>query len=167
MFSGVTATVVDYGVYELLVTFVFKSAEGAAAAISIAGAVGIVAAYLLHSRLTWRERDPGRFGVVKFVLWNLLIMVGLRPIIVGVMGWFGWLYEWFYGVCVWLGLPFGHDFVVSTAIYVLTTVITATLNYFFYDWVVFDEKNGKTGKAGKAGSSKRKVGAGRDKSVKR
>lgn len=139
--SGVTATVVDYGVYELLVLLVFRSANGAAASASIAGVIGIFVAYFLHSRLTWREREPGRFGVAKFVLWNLAVMVGLRPILVTMLGWMGWLYDWVYSVCGWMGVGFSHDFVTSTGIYILMTMITAVLNFLFYDRVVFGKKD--------------------------
>ena len=66
-------------------------------------------------------------------------------------------------------LPFDYDFVESTGIYVLMTIVTMTLNYIFYEKVVFgnvakvQEKEGeevdveRVRKAGKEAESQKKT----------
>ena len=158
--SGVAATLVDYGIYEILVMLIFKSTDTVGIAASIAGIIGVLVAYTLHKNITWRDRDPGQYGVIKFVAWNIAIMVGFRPLLAIALTWLTGLYELGFGVCQWIGLPFTYDFVMSTGVYVLMTAVTAVLNFIFYERVVFGKKaevsEGETKRGTKAESSARR-----------
>ena len=142
--SGVAATLVDYGIYEILVLLIFKSTGTVGIAAAVAGIAGVLVAYWLHKNITWRDRDPGKYGPLKFVIWNILIMVGFRPILATGLTTLTGLYEWAFGVCQWLNLPFNYEFVMSTGLYVLMTVVTAIINFIFYERVVFGEKSPTT-----------------------
>lgn len=85
------------------------------------GITATFVAFILHNKITWKERNPGRYGVE------------------------------------------------STGIYVLMTIVTMTLNYIFYEKVVFgnvakvQEKEGeevdveRVRKAGKETQSQKKT----------
>ena len=135
---GIVLTLIDYAVCELLVLVVFRDAAATSIATVLSGIVSTVAAFFMHSRITWRDRKMNTAAVVKFFLWNVAVMMVLRPFLVWVFGLMGWLYEFCYGLVAWMGIS--HDFVASTLAYGLVTVITLTLNYLFYDRFVFGEK---------------------------
>ena len=138
---GIMATIADYLCYQLAL-HTFLQGNLAIAAI-FAGVIATFVAYLGHSRITWKTRDPGRWGIVKFFLWNAFVVILVRPVLV-------WIFElltFLYGFGFWLSgllhLPFSYEFVESTGVYVLMTAVTMILNYIFYGRVVFGkEKEG-------------------------
>ena len=81
LISGVAATAVDYLVYEVLALTILGTDLLWLASI-ISGIVSTFAAFFLHSHLTWIDRDPGKFGVVKFFIWNIAAMITLRPAVI-------------------------------------------------------------------------------------
>ena len=150
--SGVSATVVDYLVYEVLALTVLGT-DLLWLATGIAGIISTFVAFFLHSHLTWIDRDPGKFGIVKFFIWNIAVMILLRPAVVTLFSGFTGLYQWAFGVTTWLHLPFSYDFVLSTGTYLLVTLIIMILNYIFYDKFVFSKNSkNKRGKGDKSGS---------------
>lgn len=143
LISGISATVIDYLVYEVLILTVLGT-DLLWLATAIAGLVSTFAAFFLHSHLTWIDRDPGKYGIVKFFIWNVAVMILCRPVVVTLFSGLTGLYEWAFSVSQWLRLPFSYDFVFSTGTYVLVTLVIMTLNYIFYDKFVFSSKDAKT-----------------------
>ncbi len=158
---GVAATIADYLFYQIaLHTFLQDNLAGAAI---FAGVLATFVAYIGHSNITWKTRDPGRFGIIKFFLWNAFVVILVRPVLVWLFELPVFLYEFAYWLCDAIHLPFGFDFVESTGVYVLMTAVTMVLNYIFYGRVVFgkeqvDGKDVDVKSIGKAGEEKQTKG---------
>lgn len=150
---GIVATIVDYLVYQFSLNVLFKDNLAISAVIS--GVVATFAAYIMHNNITWRERDPGKYGVLKFFIWNGIAVFGLRP---PLTWFFSTCFEWLYGFVYFLtGWIFSYEFVKSTGVYVLMTLVIMLLNYTVYEKLVFTKDKGVDGKkvdmksVGKAG----------------
>ena len=139
LISGVAATAVDYLVYEVLALTILGTDLLWLASI-ISGIVSTFAAFFLHSHLTWIDRDPGKFGVVKFFIWNIAVMITLRPAVIALFSSFTGFFQWVFSIVQWLHLPFSYDFTLSTGTYLLVTLVIMVLNYIFYDKFVFNDK---------------------------
>ena len=147
---GLTITLIEYAIYTVLMMLVFGgNAEMAPLATGLSGVVAMVVAFIMHSKITWRERDPGKLGVVKFFAWNVLLVALIRP---GLAAFFELpvgLYQFAFMISEAIHLPFTYDFVQSTGIYVLTTAVSMVLNYICYEKIVFgttvkiEKKQGK------------------------
>ena len=131
---GVTATVIDFGVYTLMMIIFQQDSNLRQVAQMIAGVFSTVSAYLMHSRITWKTRDPGRKGVAMFFLWNAMTVLVTRNFLFWVLGLCTGLYQFAYMFLSW---GFSYAFVESTGVYVLMTIVTMTLNYLVYDKLVF------------------------------
>lgn len=166
---GLTITIIEYIIYTLLVMVMFGgNVEMAPLATGMSGAVAMVVAFIMHSKITWKERDPGKFGIVKFFAWNILLVALIRPGLAAFFELLTGLYQFGFMITSAIHLPFSYDFVESTGIYVLTTAVTMTLNFICYEKVVFgtkikvEEKQGEevevksVGKSGKEKKSKSK-----------
>lgn len=97
-------------------------------------------AYILHSKFTWQERDPGQSGIIKFFAWNLLTAFAISPLLAWLFKFLVPLYEVAHQISTNLSLPFDYNFIESTGIFCFVTLITMTLNYLFYDKLVFGQK---------------------------
>ena len=140
---GFIAAAIDYVVYEVCVlTFLSGFDFKQPLAIVIAGAISTIAAFFLHSNITWKECDPGKFGVIKFFIWNILIIEILRPQLTVLfdLEFFHNFYQFVYMLVSWIPLFSSYVFVSSTTSYVLITIITMTLNFIFYEKFVFGSK---------------------------
>lgn len=137
---GITVTLIDYLVYSFVMMVLFGGNTDLVWLGSIiSGIVGTIAAYILHSNITWRGRDPGKYGVLKFFGWNVLLVAAIRPLLTLFFGLLDGLYEFAFMITDGIGIPFTFEFVESTGIYVLMTVVIMVLNFLFYDRVVFGE----------------------------
>ena len=94
-------------------------------------------AYLLHSKITWKKRTPGKIGIIKFFIWNLLTALLISPFFTWLFGFFSPIYQLAHQVSTSLHIPFDYDFIESTGIFCFVTAITMLLNFFFYDKLVF------------------------------
>ena len=97
-------------------------------------------AYILHSKSTWKERNPGQSGIIKFFLWNFITALLISPFLTWVFKFITPLYEFTHQISTSLHFPFDYDFVESTGIFCFVTLITMTLNYLFYDKIVFGKE---------------------------
>ena len=138
---GVACTIIDYALYSLLVMLFFNGDTSQAwLATIISGVVATFAAYELHSHITWKESDPGKFGIVKFFAWNALLVVAIRPALTFIFGLLTGFYQFAFMVSNGINLPFSYEFVESTGIFVLMTTVTMILNFLFYNRIVFGKK---------------------------
>ena len=78
---GITVTIIDYLVYSFVVMVLFGgNTDQVWLGSIISGAVATIAAYILHSKITWKGRDPGKYGILKFFGWNILLVAAIRPL---------------------------------------------------------------------------------------
>ncbi len=131
---GVTATVIDFAVYTLLMAIFQQEAGMRLVAQTAAGVVSTISAYFMHSRITWRAHDPGKRGVAMFFIWNALTVLVTRNLLFTVLGACTGIYQFAYTFLSW---GFSYEAVESTGVYILVTLVTMTLNYLVYDRLVF------------------------------
>lgn len=135
---GIAATVVDYLIYTLLIMVLFGGDVAAAGISSIlSGICSTFVAYVLHNNITWKERNPGKYGIIKFFVWNAFVVILVRPVLVAFFSLLTGLYEFAFMLIGWIPVFSSFDFVASTGIYVLMTIVTMTLNFIFYEKIVF------------------------------
>lgn len=139
---GIILTLFNYVVYAILANFIFNNENLLWLAIFISTALSTILAYVLHSKITWKERDPGKSGVYKFFIWNILATVLINPVLTQLFSYITPIYDLGFNVSNNLHLPFTYDFIQSTGAFILTTIITMIINFLFYDKFVF----GKTKK---------------------
>lgn len=138
---GCVNTLSDFILYNLFLKLVFGGNNDLSwLAILCAGAISIFITYFLHKNITWKERNPGKFGIVKFFIWGEFSALALKPFFSFIYTPLTGLYQFAFGICQWLHLPFDYSFVESTGIYVLAVVSNAVLNFFFYEKIVFGKK---------------------------
>lgn len=135
---GVVATIVDFLTYQLVLNVIFYGNLTAASVVS--GVVATFAAYVMHNNITWKERNPGKYGVVVFFIWNAITVFCIRPPLTWVFGQLTGLYQFAYSLTSWI---FSYEFVESTGVYVLMITVTMVLNYLVYEKLVFNKAKGK------------------------
>ena len=147
---GVIGTIFDYAVYTFCSMVLFGgNADMLWAAGIISGFFATWFAYFMHSRITWKERDPGKYGVIKFFAWNAFAIMVCRPVVINFLRLLGGLYAFAYGVFEFLNIPFSYEFVESTGIYCLMTGIIMVLNFLVYEKLIFGADSSGKAKGGK------------------
>jgi len=140
-FVGVTLTLFDYVIYTVIVMIFFRgNTDRTDIASLIAGFLATFLAYTLHSRITWKDRNAGKIEAAKFFAWNIALALVVRPILTWIFRGLDPLYEFALMICHWIHLPFSFEFVKSTGIFVLMTLIVMVLNFLVYEKLVFGSK---------------------------
>ena len=140
-FVGLLNAAIDFVVYTILGLTIMKDALWLA---SIVGAlVATVTGFFLHSKITWKERNPGKVGAIKFVIWSLMIAIAIKPALTLFFETWTWLYEFAFSISSFLHLPFSYDFIVSTGVFGFMSLVIMVLNFICYDRVVFGDKKEK------------------------
>ena len=135
---GIACTIVDYSIYSLMVMLFFGGDTSQAwLATIVSGVVATFAAYELHSHITWKTSDPGKYGIIKFFAWNALLVAAIRPALTFILGLLEGFYQFVFMISDGIHLPFSYEFVESTSLFVLMTAITMILNFLFYNRIVF------------------------------
>lgn len=140
---GIAITLFNFLIYTLLARLIFNNNELLWLDSIVSYVLATFLAYLLHSKITWKERKVTKTGIINFFIWNLVTAVAISPLLTWLFGLITPLYEFAFNISVSLNLPFDYAFVESTGIFALTTLITLILNYFFYDKLVFGNKKTK------------------------
>ena len=137
---GAILTVINFIIYTILIRTIFNNNNDLLWLVSlISCTITAIIAYFLHSRITWREQNPGKTGMAKFLIWNILIAIAVSPFLTWIFSLISPLYQIAFNVISFIHLPFDYDFVQSTGTFCLTTLCTMILNYLFYDKVVFGD----------------------------
>jgi putative flippase GtrA len=137
---GVLITLFNFGLYTLIARFIINNNDLLWLATLISSTISTIVAYILHSRITWKERNPGKLGIYKFFIWNFLFAFTIGPFCTWVFGLITPLYEFAYNISSAIHLPFDFEFVQSTGVFVLTAIVTMILNFIFYDKFIFGKK---------------------------
>lgn len=142
---GALLTVVNYVIYTFMVMVVINNNDFLWLSTLVSTSITTVLAYVLHSRITWRERVMNKTSIVKFFVWNFAVALVVNPLLTQFFSLANWLYNWAYGVCAAMGLPFDFEFIQSTGAFGLTACVTMVLNYLFYDKFVFGKSGASEG----------------------
>ncbi len=146
---GLTAAIVDYVVYELCLIFLFGNDVNLVPVAQVISLLfSTLTAFLLHKNITWRDRDPGKYGIIKFFIWNLVIMLSLRAFLSWLFGLLTGLYEFVFFIFGSINIPFSIEFIQSTGIFAMMNIVTMVINFFFYNNFIFGK--------GKESSTKKK-----------
>lgn len=140
LFIGIALAIFNYGLYALIANLIINNNDLLWLSSFIASAFTTILAYILHSKITWKERNPGKTGIYKFLIWNLLLTVAINPGFTQLFSLFTPLYELAFNIFQAMHIPFSYEFVQSTGAFVLTAIVTMILNFLFYDRFVFEKK---------------------------
>lgn len=136
---GIILALFNFAIYTFLARVVFNSNELLWLDSIISYLLATILAYILHSKITWKERTPTKTGVIMFFIWNFITALAISPFFTLLFGLITPLYEFAHNISSAIGLPFDYNFVESTGIFCLTTLVTMIFNYIFYDKLVFGE----------------------------
>jgi len=137
---GIFLTLFNYALYTLIARLIIKNDNLLWLSTLISTFITTFVAYALHSRITWKERNPGKLGIIKFLLWNFSVALAIGPFLTWLFGLITPLYDLAFNISTAMHLPFDYSFVHSTGAFVLTSIITMILNFLFYDKIVFGKK---------------------------
>lgn len=134
---GITIAVFNYLVYQLIARLFIKDSNLLWLSNLIATTLAVIVAYILHSRITWKERNPGKYGIIRFFIWNAALALLISPGLTWFFGLFHPIYDFTHHITSSIGLPFDHDFVESTGIFIFANIVIMIINFLFYDKFVF------------------------------
>ena len=134
---GIILSLFNFIVYTFLARVIFNSNELLWLDSIISYALATILAYILHSKITWKERPVTKRGIIMFFLWNGITAFLISPFFTWLFGSITPVYEFIHQICTNLHIPFDYNFVESTSIFCFTTAVTMILNYIFYDKLVF------------------------------
>ena len=138
--AGICITLFDFIVYNVVILLFKWVANVLLLAACASGAFATLLAYFLHKNFTWKDRKTNRRTILYFFAWNIALVLLVRPILVWFFESIGGFYEFCFEISNWLRLPFSFDFIRSTGIYGLMSVVTMTLNFIGYEKIVFGQK---------------------------
>ena len=136
---GVILAIFNYGLYTIIANLIINNNDYLWLSSFIASAFTTILAYILHSKITWKERRPGKYGIYQFLIWNILLTVVINPLFTQLVSYITPLYDVAFNISQTLNLPFTYEFVQSTGAFILTAIVTMILNFFFYDKFVFNK----------------------------
>ena len=138
---GTILAIFNFAIYTFLARIVFNSNELLWLDIIISYTLATILAYILHSKITWKERPITKHGIVMFFVWNGITAIAISPFFTWLFGIITPLYEFAFNISSSIHLPFDYNLIESTGIFCLTTAVTMVLNYLFYDRLVFHLPN--------------------------
>ncbi|MDO5474836.1 MAG: GtrA family protein [Candidatus Saccharibacteria bacterium] len=138
---GFILTIINYALYTVLANIILDNNNLLWLSILISTTITTFLAYLLHSKITWKERLPSKNSIYNFFIWNLIIALIISPLLTQLFSYLTSLYEFTHSISLSLHLPFSLEFIQSTGAFCLTTIIIMTLNFIFYDKFVFKKES--------------------------
>ena len=140
---GTILALFNFAVYTFLARVIMNNNDLLWLDTIISTLLATVLAYILHSKITWKERDPGKKGVIGFFVWNILLSIAISPFLTWLFKLITPLYEFAFNISKNLNLPFDYNFIESTGVFCLTTAVIMVLNFIFYDKFVFSASKPK------------------------
>lgn len=137
---GITLTLFNYGLYAILANLIINNSDFLWLSTIISTVVTTILAYLLHSKITWKERNITKTAIYKFFIWNGILAFAVGPWLTQLFSYISPLYNLAYDICQWLHLNFTYEFIQSTGAFVLTSAVVMVLNFLFYDKFVFGKE---------------------------
>lgn len=139
-FIGLGITIFNYALYMLLANVLINDNNLIWLSSLISTLVTTIVAYYSHSKITWKDRHPGKTGIIKFFIWNFIIALIISPLFTQLFSLLTPLYNFAFSISQSLNLPFSYEFVLSTGAFTLNGILIMLLNFFFYDKLVFDKE---------------------------
>lgn len=136
-FVGIGITLFNYAFYTILSNVIINNNDLLWLSSLISTFVTTLVAYLLHSKITWKERPITKTAIYKFFIWNIILTVLINPLFTQLFSLITPLYEFAFNIFQNLHIPFTYEFTLTTGAFVLTSIVNMILNFFFYDKFVF------------------------------
>lgn len=140
---GAILAIFNYLIYTLIARLILNNNELLWIDSIISYTLATFLAYLLHSKITWKERHITKHSILMFFLWNGITGFLISPFFTWLFGHLTGLYHFIFDISAAIHLPFDYAFIESTTIFCLTTCVTMILNYLFYDKLVFGSNQKK------------------------
>ncbi|MBR2753807.1 GtrA family protein [Candidatus Saccharibacteria bacterium] len=140
---GIAVTLFNFILYTILSNLILRNNDLLWLSAFISTAITIFVAYLLHSRITWKERKVTKTAIYKFFIWNIIITVAINPLFTQLFSYITPLYEFAFSIIQALHLPLTYEVTLTTGAFALTSIVDMILNFFFYDQFVFGKKHSK------------------------
>jgi len=134
---GTSLAIFNFGFYTILANLIIKNNDFLWLSTFISTLVTTILAYILHSKITWKERPISKATIYKFFIWNIILTVAINPIFTQLFSLITPLYQLAFNIFQNLHIPFSYEFTLTTGAFLLTAVVTTILNFFFYDKFVF------------------------------
>lgn len=139
-FVGVAVTVFNYVLFAILSNLIIKNNDFLWLSNLIATAITTIVAYILHSKITWKERSITKTSIYKFFIWNAIITFAISPLLTQLFSYITPLYEFAFNITSAIHLPFDYEFILTTGSFALTSIVIMVINFLFYDKFVFGKK---------------------------
>lgn len=136
---GTTLALFNYITYTILANLIIKNNDLIWLSTFIATALTTILAYILHSKITWKERPISKTAIYKFFIWNIMLTVAINPLLTQLFSYITPLYEFTFNITTTMHLPFTYEFVLTTGAFILTAIVTTIMNFFLYDKFVFEK----------------------------
>ena len=134
---GLSLALFNYVFFMIIANLIIKNTDLYWLSSFIATAFTAILAYILHSKITWKERDPGKTGIYKFIIWNIIITVVISPASTQIFSYMTFLYNFAFNITNAMRIPFSYDFIQSTGAFVLANIVIMIINFLFYDRFIF------------------------------
>lgn len=106
----------------------------------IGGIIGTIFAYILNSRLIWKNSKTTKREITIFFIYNIGKTFTLKTFFTWVFGFLKPVYEFAFSISSSVGLPFDYEFVESTGVFAFTALVCMMITYLTYDKIVFKNK---------------------------
>lgn len=136
---GTCLALFNYGSYAILANLIIKNNDLIWLSTFIATAATTILAYILHSKITWKERPVTKTAIYKFLIWNILLTILINPVLTQLFSYITPLYDFAFNIIQNLHIPFTYDFTLTTGAFVLTAIVTTIMNFLLYDKFVFSK----------------------------
>lgn len=134
---GISLTVFNYILYTILANLVINNNDYLWLSTFISTTFTTILAYILHSKITWKERTVTKTAIYKFFIWNALLTIAIGPWLTQLFSFITPLYDLASNISQAINLPFTYEFIQSTGAFILTSLIVMILNFLFYDRFIF------------------------------
>ncbi|MBR3236691.1 GtrA family protein [Candidatus Saccharibacteria bacterium] len=140
---GIVGTLFNFILYSILSNLIFRNNDLLWLSAFISTAITTIVAYILHSRITWKERAISKTAIYKFFIWNIIFTVAINPLFTQLFSYLTPLYDFAYSIIQALHIPVSYELTLTTGAFALTSLVNMILNFIFYDKFVFGKKEGK------------------------
>ena len=140
---GISLAVFNYVLFMIIADVIINDSNYFWLSSFIATAFTTILAYILHSKITWKERNPGKTGIYKFFIWNAILTFVISPFFTQLFGYTTALYDLAFSITNSLHIPFSYKFIQSTGAFILANIVIMIINFLFYDRFVFGKPTKK------------------------
>ena len=140
---GIILALFNFGLYTIIARWIFNNNDLLWLSTLIATLITTILGYILHSKITWKERAPKKSGIYGFFIWNIATALIINPVLTWFFSILTPIYDFAFNISSSLRFPFDYNFIQSTGAFGFTAIITMILNFLFYDKIVFENNKEK------------------------